>query len=39
MDKLIENGKNLCKLLYFLITMVIGVLPLALGIGIWIVRH
>ena len=39
MGGLIEKGSNLRKFLYFLITMVVLVLPIALGLGVWIARH
>ena len=39
MGGLIERSSKLRKFLYFLITMVVLVLPLALGFGVWIARH
>lgn len=39
MGETIEKGKNLRRFLYFLITMVVLVLPLALGVGVWIAKH
>lgn len=39
MGNLIENGKNLRRFLYFIVIMGIVVLPIMLGISIWIAKQ
>lgn len=39
MGGLIERSSKLRRFLYFLITMVAFVLPIALGLGVWIAKH